>query len=255
MPWCPKHGWEFSFQATVCPACGTPLVAERPEGAEPDSPREEAGQEPGEVAGASRLGTFDRLAAPVLLDLLGERGIRAFEAPPLANPATRAWDPMGLDVWVETQRLPEARAIAEEELPALLRGSSITPGTQTPEESGRDSIFDDDVAVEEEEAEPGDDEAATDEDDIPVEWSSFGWMELAPARVFLEICDEEGIPMRTEFPLDAPPPPWAADFGRVSVEVDRYFVADAEALLATLEERLDERGIEWNDPLCDLAGP
>ena len=179
---------------------------------------------------ATRLGSFDRLKAPMLLDLLRQRGIRAFEAEKPANPITRGFEPMETELWVEASQLEEARRIAEQDLPALLEQS-------TPEEPEEDA------------------DAGPDDEDDEIEWSAFGWMETAVARVFLEICEEEAIGARTEYPLDRPPPAWAAPGMRVQVSVDALFVGEAEALLERVEERLGERGIDWEEPLCDLSGP
>jgi hypothetical protein len=238
MAWCPKHLWEFTWEGTkVCPACGSELVAERPSapvGSEDAAPEEFVPPDD-VVTGAARLGSFDRLAAPVLLDLLAERGIRAFEAPPLANPATRAWNAMSVDVWVESSGLEEAASIAERDLPEILAAAQA---------AATEPISEEEAAIEDEE----DDEAF-------ITWAPFGWMEFAPARVFLEICDEEGITARTEFPLDKPIPQWADSYGRVQVEVEDIHVDAAEALLESVEERLTDRGVAWTEPLCDLSGP
>lgn len=228
--WCPKHRYEFINPTfTVCPSCGSPLVAERPQDDDLQEPAPAAASAFDETVTASRLGSFDRLAAPALLDLLGERGIRAFEAQPLANPATRGIDPMKTDVWVETERLDEAQRIAAEELDAFIR-DTVVP----------DEPFE---------------EAAVDPDDDEIEWSTFGWMETHVAIVFLDVCEEEAISARTEYPLDKPPPVWVTPGMRVQVFVDAFFVDEAEQLLERVEGRLDERGIAWVDPLCDLSGP
>lgn len=240
MPWCPKHLWEFTWEGTkVCPACGSELVAEPPSKSELEPAGEPAEFVPPDdvVVGASRLGSFDRLAAPVLLDLLAERGIRAFEAPPLANPATRSWNPMGVDIWVESSGLEEARSISEQDLPEILRAT---------EQAAAQTI---------DEAEAVEDEEEAEDDEEFVTWASFGWMEFEPARVFLAVCDEEGITARTELPLDKPIPAWAESYGRIHVEVEDIHVEAAEALLESVEERLNDRGVEWSEPLCDLAGP
>jgi hypothetical protein len=237
MPWCPKHVWEFTWEGTkVCPACGSELVAERP--SEPVGEIEATEFVPPDdvVIGAARLGSFDRLAAPVLLDLLAERGIRSFEAPPLANPATRAWNPMGVDIWVESSGLEEARSISEQDLPEVL---------QATQQAEAESVDETELAEEEDEE---------DEEEF-ITWSPFGWMEFGPAGVFLEVCDEEGITARTELPLDKPLPAWAESYGRIHVEVEDIHVEPAEALLEAVEERLNDRGIQWNEPLCDLSGP
>lgn len=228
--WCPKHRWEFTNPSfTTCPACGTPLVAELPPS---DEPPESTTEPPPPAQGdetvtASRLGGFDRLAAPMLLDLLREQGIRAFEAPQPANPATRGFDPMHTDVWVESGRLDDARRIAEEELPAYI------------EQSVPDEI------------EPEAEEASDDE----IEWSSFGWMETHVATAFLAICEEEAISAKTEYPLDRPAPVWVMPGMRVQIYVDAFFVEEAEQLLERLEQRLGEEGVEWVEPLCELSGP
>lgn len=240
--WCPNHRWEFSNPGmTVCPSCGAELVAELPE-AEPvaathdpvavpagDEPEPRAVEEPS--VRATRLDSFDRLVAPMLLDLLRERGIRAFEAEKPSNPITRGFEPMGTEIWVDASQLEEARRIAREDLPAFLAEA-------IPEETDEDEGSDDDDA-----------------DDDDIEWSSFGWMETHVAIVFLEVCEEEAITARSDYPLDRPPPAWATPGMRVQMWVDALFVEEAEALLARVEERLDERGISWEDPLCDLSGP
>ena len=185
-----------------------------------------------ETVTATRLGGFDRLAAPMLLDLLAERGIRAFEAPQAANPATRGFDPMHTDVWVESGRVEDARRIADEQLPAFLEQTvSDDPGPE-PE---------------------GDGEEGGDEDAIG--WQAFGWMETHAAVVFLKVCEEEAISARAEYALDRPPPVWVTPGMRVQVYVDEFFVEEAEQLLERVEQRLDEQGISWEEPLCELSGP
>jgi hypothetical protein len=185
-----------------------------------------------ETVTATRLGGFDRLAAPMLLDLLAERGIRAFEAPQAANPATRGFDPMHTDVWVESGRVEDARRIADEQLPAFL-----------------EQTVSDDLGPEPE----GDGEEGGDGDAIG--WQAFGWMETHVAVFFLQVCEEGAISARAEYPLDRPPPVWATPGMRVQVYVDEYFVEDAEQLLERVERQLDEQGISWEEPLCELSGP
>lgn len=235
--WCPNHRWEFSNPGiTVCPSCGAELVAEPPEdplarGA-PDAAVASEAETPDEEPSirATRLDSFDRLVAPMLLDLLRERGIRAFEAEKPSNPITRGFEPMGTEIWVDASRLEEARRVAREDLPAFLAEA-------IPEE-------------------PAEDEQPVDGDeDDDIEWSSFGWMETHVATAFLEVCEEEAIGARSDYPLDRPPPEWATPGMRVQMWVDALFVEEAEALLGRVEERLDERGIAWEDPLCDLSGP
>lgn len=228
--WCPQHRWEFSNPSfTTCPSCGTELVDELPPGATPEEPPPTDVPAMDETVTATRLGGFDRLAAPMLLDLLAEKGIRAFEAPKPANPVTRGFDPMHTEVWVESGRLDEARRIADEELPAFLERTAP------------------------DELEPEDAETAEGDDEIG--WQAFGWMETHVATEFLKICDEEAISARTEYPLDGPAPVWVTPGMRVQVYVDEFFVEEAERLLERVEQRLDEQGISWEEPLCELSGP
>lgn len=226
--WCPKHRWEFTNPSfTVCPACGTALVDALPSG------EALVGSTPADLppmddtVTATRLGSFERLAAPMLLDLLAQKGIRAFEAPKPANPVTRGFDPMQTEVWVEAGRLDEARRVAEEELPAFLEESVSNELESDEETAGEDEI----------------------------DWRSFGWMETHVAVEFLRILEAEAIAGRTEYPLDRPEPVWVVSGARVQVYVDELFVEEAERLLERVEQRLDEQGIAWEEPLCELSGP
>ncbi len=232
--WCPQHRLEFfnpSF--TTCPSCGSPLVDQLPPDAEPD-PLPQSSEMPateGSVT-ATRLGGFDLLAAPMLLDLLAERGIRAFEAQQLANAATRGLDPMKTDVWVESGRLEDARQVADEELPVLLEQSVSDDLEPEPEGDGEEDAEGDAIG-----------------------WQAFGWLETHVAIVFVQVCEEEAISARAEYPLDRPPPVWVTPGMRVQVYVDEFFVGEAEQLLERVEQRLDEQGISWEEPLCELSGP
>lgn len=235
MSWCPKHRWEFTNpEFTTCPSCGTPLVAERPPASEPEPPAEPdpPASDAADTLTATRLGMFDRLVAPALLDLLRDRGIKAFEAQSLADPVSRRWDSEHTDVWVETPRLDEAKAIATDELPGVLENASI------PDEDASDSW--------------GESDGESDDD---IEWTPFGWLETHVALIFLEVCEEEAISARTEYPLDQPLPVWVTPGMRVQVHVGEFFVEEAEQLLERVEARLEERGLSWEDPLCDLSGP
>lgn len=230
--WCPKHRWEFTSPSfTTCPSCGAELVDELPPDTAPEAPAPVDVPKMDDTVTATRLGGFDRLAAPMLLDLLAQKGIRAFEAPQPANPATRGFDPMHTDVWVESGRLEEARRIADEELPAFL------------EQSVPDEL------------EPDEEDVGDPDDEDEIGWQAFGWMETHVATEFLTICEEEAISARTEYPLDRPPPVWVTPGMRVQVYVDELFVEEAEQLLERVDQRLDERGISWEEPLCELSGP
>lgn len=231
--WCPKHRWEFTNPSfTVCPACGTELVdrlVPDPAPAEVPAPEPAPTDAGDRTVTASLLGGFDRLAAPMLLDLLSEKGIRAFEADKPSNPLTRGFEPMLTEIWVEASALADARRIVEEELPAFVE-QSVT------------NVL-----------EPETDDEEGDDDEI--EWSTFGWMETHVATAFLQICAEEAISAQTEYPLDRPPPVWATPGLRVQMHVDALFVEEAERLLDRLEQRLEEQGTEWEEPICSLSGP
>lgn len=201
----------------------------------------------------ARLGRYNRFACPVLLDLLAEHGIEAQADLPndlggLAGVFGVTGDPRGrlVEVYVQADRLDEARRLAEVEFPARLRElqTSVAADPSFAPEGPEETLLDPHPWGA---REPGRGPKPT----VP-----FGWLEPAVARVLIEVLEEAEIRCEPEYPLDRPPPPFARPDGRVRMHVEELFVEDADGLLKTdVVRRLAERGIPFREPLRETDEP
>ncbi len=169
------------------------------------------------------LGRFDPLELPIILDVLHEHGIFAMTKSPLdkAEGAPYAVFKGEREILlVDASRADEARRLIETEVRALEQQMSG------------------DLAA-------GDE--ASDADLVP-----FGWLEPEVAREFLWQLRASGVKAAPEYPLDAPPPPYARADGRVRVHVEEGFLDIADEMLENeVREALAARGITPAEPLVE----
>ncbi len=243
MPFCPVDGDEFRPGVFTCPQHRVALVASLDDDADEISA---APIDPADVVMGAELGVFNRIVAPILVDLLHEKGIFAKEADATTHVFRRSGRPDEALVIVPRDQIDEARKIAAEELPDRLG--------ELEREMQQDPSFRDD----EDEA-PGDAESGAwgfeqpDGDDIE-EYDAvpIGFMEPPVAQVFLDLCEEVDIGADTEYPLDQPAPPYARADGRVRVHVEDVLVAHAMSLLREeLPDELARRGITYTEPILE----
>lgn len=165
-------------------------------------------------------GRFDPLEMPIILEILREHGIFAITKASLEDAEANAYPLMGESrkiLLVDRERLAEAKRIIDEEIPARL---------------------------EEMRAELGEDP-----DELPEGLAPFGWFSPEVARVFLALCADSDVRALAEYPLDAPPPPYARADGRVRIHVEALLVDVAEEILDELAGELTARGVVWEEPL------
>ena len=168
------------------------------------------------------LGRFDVLELPIILDVLREHGIFAMTKSPLDNAEASPYPMFGGEremLLVDGARADEARRLIETEVRAI-------------ETEMRDGL-----------GTAGDDASA--EDLVP-----FGWLEPEAARELLRALAESDIRAAPEYPLDAPPPPYARPDGRVRVHVEELFLDEAAEILETdVRDALAARGVSAAEPL------
>lgn len=120
--WCPNCGSEYRRGIAVCNDCHIALVHEDPRKeikARSRPPRDPSKDDVRTV----RLGRFDPLEAPVIIDMLADRGIFAFDKLP-GEPVT-TWnyaEKSGAgEIMVDASRLDEAKHLVATLLPVILR--------------------------------------------------------------------------------------------------------------------------------------
>jgi hypothetical protein len=243
MPFCPVDGDEFRPGVFTCPQHRVALVASlEGEADEPAAPP----IDPADVVMGAELGVFNRIVAPILVDLLQENGIFAKEADATTHVFRRSGRPDEALVIVPRDQLDEARKVVGQELPTRLE--------ELERETQQDPSFRDDPDEAPAEAETGSWGFAQPDDDDVEEYDAvpIGFMEPAVAQVFLDLCEEADIGADTEYPLDQPPPPYARADGRVRVHVEDVLVAHAMSLLREeLPDELTRRGITYSEPILE----
>ncbi|HLW17789.1 MAG TPA: hypothetical protein VKV69_10570 [Actinomycetota bacterium] len=244
MPFCPVDGDEFRPGVFTCPQHRVALVASI-EGEADETPA--APIDPADVVMGAELGVFNRIVAPILVDLLQEKAIFAKEADATTRLFRRSGRPDESLVIVPRDQIDAARKVANEELPARLE--------ELERETEQDPSFRDD----QDDAPQGGEETGPwgfeqpDGDDVE-EYDAvpIGFMEPAVAQVFLDLCEEVDIGADTEYPLDQPAPPYARADGRVRVHVEDVLVAHAMSLLREeLPGELAQRGITYTEPILE----
>jgi hypothetical protein len=167
------------------------------------------------------LGRFDVMELPIILDVLREHGIFAMTKSPLDHTEGSPYPMFQGEreiLLVDAARVDQARQLIETEV--------RTRETEMSAELGDSS-----------------DEASSGL--VP-----FGWLEPEVAREFIRHLTDSDIRAAPEYPLDAPPPPYAREDGRVRVHVEELFLEDAADLLETdVREALRARGITPAEPL------
>jgi hypothetical protein len=248
MGFCPVDGDEFRPGIVTCPEHGVALVTTLP--AEADEPAAPS-IDPGDLVMGAELGVFNRIVAPILVDLLNERGIQAKEADAETRLFRRAGRPDEALVIVPRGQMDAARKVADEELPDRLE--DLQRETEQ-DPSFRDEEDDETPQSEAVSTEPwGFKQPSDDEDDV-VEYDAIpiGYMEPDVARVFLELCEEIDVGADTEYPLDQPAPAYARADGRVRVHVEDVLVNHAMRLLREeLPGELARRGISYKEPILE----
>jgi len=244
MPFCPVDGDEFRPGVFTCPQHRVALVASLDDDADeiPAAPID-----PADVVMGAELGVFNRIVAPILVDLLQEKGIVAKEADATTQVFRRSGRPDEALVIVPRDQVDEARKIAREELPARLE--------ELEREMQQDPSFRDDpdeVSQDNERTGPWGFEQPDNDDVEEYDAVPIGFMEPAVAQVFLDLCEEVDIGADTEYPLDKPPPPYARADGRVRVHVEDVLVAHAMSVLREeLPGELAQRGITYSEPILE----
>jgi hypothetical protein len=234
MPFCPVCRDEFRPGISTCPDHDVALVDVLP-----DQPRE-ATEAPGL---ATELGIYSSIVAPLVVDLLVERGIDArldaAEGGPyrLANASSAA-------VFVPADRLDDARRVVEGELADRLKQIEAAAATDAEFADTDDDQEEDPWAL------PAADD--DDEDVEEVEVEPIGFMEPAVATVLIELCDRYDVFADPEYPLDQPAPEWARADGRVRMSVEQGFADPVMQIISEeLPGELEARGIAAKEPLLE----
>ena len=182
---------------------------------------QETAQDPGPTTVS--LGRFDPLELPLILDVLHEHGIFAMTKSPLDKPEAAPYAVFSGEreiLLVEGGRADEARRIIETEVRQIeseMSGDLVTDG-----ENLADNL-------------------------VPL-----GYLEPRVAREFIAQLTASGIAAAPEYPLDAPPPPYARADGRVRVHVEELLLDEAMDVLETdVREALAARGITPAEPLVE----
>ena len=183
-----------------------------------DAPQQDPGPE------TVSLGRFDPMELPIILETLRERGIFAMTKSPLEKGSNEQYHIFGNTsrevLLVDRKRADEARRIIAGDVRAKIKEMNANLETEA------------DVDFEEQGLVP------------------LGWLEPEVARELLTQLRAAEIPSEPEYPLDAPPPPYARADGRVRVHVEE---ASLDIALDTLEndvrEALAARGITPSEPL------
>ncbi|MFY9586366.1 MAG: hypothetical protein WAT66_02805 [Actinomycetota bacterium] len=182
---------------------------------------QETVQDPGPTTVS--LGRFDPLELPLILDVLHEHGIFAMTKSPLDKAEAAPYAVFSGEreiLLVESERADEARRLIETEVRQIAS-----------EMSG---------------------DLATDGESVPENLVPFGWLEPEVAREFIAQLAASDIAAAPEYPLDAPPPPYARADGRVRVHVEEMLVDKAWDVLETdVREALAARGITPAEPLVE----
>jgi hypothetical protein len=182
---------------------------------------QETVQDPGPTTVS--LGRFDPLELPLILDVLQEHGIFAMTKSPLDKPENAPYAVFSGEreiLLVEAARVDEARRIIETEVRAI------------------ESEMSENLAVEGE--------------GIADNLVPFGWLEPEVAREFIAQLAASDIAAAPEYPLDAPPPPYAREDGRVRVHVEAMFVEIAAEMLENdVREALAAPGVTPSEPLLE----
>ena len=169
------------------------------------------------------LGRFDPLELPIILDVLKEHGIFAMTKSPLDKPEAAPYaifDGEREILLVERDRADEARRIIETEVRQI--------ASEMSQELGADG------------------------ESLPENLVPFGWLEPVVAREFIAQLTASDIAAAPEYPLDAPPPPYARADGRVRVHVEEMFFNEAvDVLESDVREALAARGITPAEPLVE----
>jgi hypothetical protein len=170
------------------------------------------------------LGRYDPLELPLILDVLKEHGIFAMTKSPLDKPEGGPYPVFRGErevLLVETARADEARRLIETEVRPI-------------------------------ETEMSGDLAGPDEDLSEQGLVPFGWLEPQVARELIAQLAAAGVKAVPEYPLDAPPPPYARGDGRVRVHVEENFLDIAgEMLESEVREALAARGVTPAEPLVE----
>jgi hypothetical protein len=170
------------------------------------------------------LGRFDPMELPIILESLRERGIFALTKSPLDKGSNEQYHIFGNTsrevLLVDRARADEARRIIAGDVRAKVKEMQANLGSEP------------DVDFEAQGLVP------------------LGWLEPEVARELLAQLRSAEIPAEPEYPLDAPPPPYARADGRVRVHVEEVSV---EIALDTLENdvraALAEQGLTPSEPL------
>lgn len=180
---------------------------------------QETVQDPGPTTVS--LGRFDPLELPLILDVLHEHGIFAMTKSPLDKPEAAPYAIFSGEreiLLVEAERADEARRLIETEVRAISSEMS--------------------------------EDLSTESQGLPENLVVFGWLEPEVARELIAQLASVDITAAPEYPLDAPPPPYARSDGRVRVHVEELFLDEAADMLETdVREALAARGITPAEPL------
>lgn len=180
---------------------------------------EEALQDPGPETVS--LGRFDPLELPIILDVLHEHGIFAMTKSPLDKPDATPYSVFHTEreiLLVDRDRADEARELIATEVKDI-----------ETEMSGH-------LVVEDQ--------------TVPDGLVPFGWFEPEVARELIWQLKKNDITAVSEYPLDAPPPPYARPDGRVRVHVEEILFEEAVDILENeVREALATRGVTPADPL------
>jgi hypothetical protein len=167
------------------------------------------------------LGRFDALELPIILEVLREHGIFAMTKSPLDNAEASPYPMFDGEremLLVDRERADEARRIIETEVRAI-----------ESEMSGN---------------------LATEGEGLAENLVPFGWFEPEVARELIAQLAAVDIAAAPEYPLDAPPPPYARADGRVRLHVEELFLDEVADVLETdVREALAARGVTPAEPL------
>jgi hypothetical protein len=242
MAFCPVDGDEFRPGVFTCPQHQVALVASL-DGENREAP--ESAVDADDIVMGAELGVFNRIVAPILVDLLQENGIHAQESDAPYRAFFGSGRPDEALVIVPRDQIDAARKFADEQLTSRLE--------ELQRETEQDPAFRDDQDVEPR----GDDNTgpwgfSPDDDVEEYDPVPIGYMEPAVAKVFLDLCEELDVGADTEYPLDQPAPPYAREDGRVRVHVEDALIAHAMSLLREeLPGELAQRGISYTEPILE----
>lgn len=170
------------------------------------------------------LGRFDPLELPIILETLRERGIFAMTKSPLETGSNEQYHIFGNTsrevLLVDKARADEARRMIDGEVRATIKEQRSNLGSEPEVDFEEQGL-------------------------VPI-----GWLEPEVARELLGQLRAAEIPASPEYPLDAPPPPYARGDGRVRVHVEELSVEIALEMLETdVRDALAARGVTLAEPL------